>query len=75
MGVCFHYESHTERTSAEDIALSGDGKAGKGGQLKQKTKKRHGSVFSNCNLTPYLLYYNSLRINCSYNGNDCVAIM
>ncbi|KAG4968408.1 hypothetical protein JHK87_034059 [Glycine soja] len=31
-----------ERTSAEDIALSGDGKAGKGGQLKQKTKKRHG---------------------------------
>ncbi|KAG4950712.1 hypothetical protein JHK85_044579 [Glycine max] len=42
MGACFHYESHTERTSAEDIALSGDGKAGKGGQLKQKTKKRHG---------------------------------
>ncbi|XP_027360700.1 bromodomain testis-specific protein [Abrus precatorius] len=32
----------TERTTAEDNALSGDGKVGKGGQLKQKTKKRHG---------------------------------
>ncbi|RDX97608.1 Bromodomain-containing protein 4B, partial [Mucuna pruriens] len=31
-----------ERTSAEDIALSGEGKVGKSGQLKQKTKKRHG---------------------------------
>ncbi|XP_061375996.1 uncharacterized protein LOC133318070 [Gastrolobium bilobum] len=31
-----------ESTTAEDIALSGDGKVGKGSQLKQKTKKRHG---------------------------------
>ncbi|KAK7331575.1 hypothetical protein VNO80_28311 [Phaseolus coccineus] len=31
-----------ERTSTEDITLSGDGKVGKSSQLKQKTKKRHG---------------------------------
>ncbi|KAK7246907.1 hypothetical protein RIF29_41778 [Crotalaria pallida] len=31
-----------ERTASDDIALSGDGKVGKGTQLKQKTKKRHG---------------------------------
>ncbi|WJX26155.1 hypothetical protein P8452_15121 [Trifolium repens] len=31
-----------ERTTSEDIALSGDGKVGKGGQSKHKKKKRHG---------------------------------
>nr|XP_027193187.1 ankyrin repeat, bromo and BTB domain-containing protein DDB_G0293800 isoform X1 [Cicer arietinum]XP_027193192.1 ankyrin repeat, bromo and BTB domain-containing protein DDB_G0293800 isoform X1 [Cicer arietinum] len=32
----------TEKTTAEDMALSGDGKVGKSGQLKHKKKKRHG---------------------------------
>ncbi|CAJ2649233.1 unnamed protein product [Trifolium pratense] len=31
-----------ERSTSEDIALSGDGKVGKGGQSKHKKKKRHG---------------------------------
>lgn len=35
-------------TSADDTG--GEGKIVKGGQTKQKTKKRHGCVFLNCSL-------------------------
>jgi len=45
-----------ERTSTEDITLSGDGKVGKNSQLKQKTKKRHGCVFPKCKITLFIIW-------------------
>lgn len=36
------YTEQPKGTKAEDVALSGDGKVGKNGQLKHKKKKRHG---------------------------------
>jgi hypothetical protein len=51
------FGSGAERTTSEDIALSGDGKVGKGGQSKHKKKKRHGCVFQNFNLTLFNVRY------------------
>jgi hypothetical protein len=51
------FGSGAERTTSEDIALSGDGKVGKGGQSKHKKKKRHGCVFQNFNLTLFIVRY------------------